>query len=181
MVKMPQSSTPCPDWAKLETPSQTLRADTQAGSRYYSQVPHRKEREFEAVRNYIENIEPGFEPDNDSIPSGSSIFAVDSDNCSISNVCTTWCADTTILVDMAAKTKYSPQGDQGHSEIFATNASRIADWADEQGPSAPPASVANSNQHIQVGKSSTLETKIHQQRQQQANVENVTETHTCSL
>ena len=68
---------------------------------------------------------------------------------------------------MAANTKYSPQGDQGHSEIFATNASKMTDWAEEQYPNAPQASVANSNQYVQVRKSSTLGIKLQQQQQQQ--------------
>ena len=146
VTKMAQFSTPCLGLAQFETPIQTSRADTEAESLNYDQVSSHIERQFKIVHKYIDNLAPAFEFDNDSIGSESSIF----------NGCITWCVDTTIVVDMAADMIYRPQGNQGLSEVFSTNASIVTDWADEQSSYAPAASVASSNQHIQVRKFLTL-------------------------
>ncbi len=170
-VKMAQFRTPSLVWTERGTPTKTPSTNYRADIRYHYYEPHGVEFNFEAVQEYIQNLDPSFEVDDISIRSTSSIFELDS-NSSISSNYIARFGDTTILVDMAVDMTAPFEGDQEEPESFPTNTSYEIGWDNQQSPHALSASVANPSQHTSVSKSLTPVTKFQQQQLRRANLGN---------
>lgn len=137
---------------------QYLRTNSAADLLEYFKGSNRPISNYEVVHHYLENLKLCSEVDDRSIQSKRSVSDFDNDHCSISSDCIAWFAETTILIDMAGEMLYTLSDDQGPSEVFSTN-TWSTDWADEQSPHEPPASVVNPSRCVLVRKSLTLVVK----------------------
>lgn len=170
---MAQFRTPSLVWTEGGTPTKTPSTNYRAEIRQHYYETHSIEFNFEAVQEYLQNLDPSSEVDDISIRSTSSIFEFDNDNSSISSDYIARFVDTTILVDMALDMTVPFEGDQEEPESFSVNTLNGIECANQQSPPAPSASVAYTSQHTLVSKSLTPATKFLQQQQlQQANVGN---------
>ena len=129
-----------------------LRTNSTIGLLEYLKGSHAPVSNFEAVHHYLTNLKLCSEVDDKYIQSKRSISESGNDNCSISSDCIVWFAETTILVDMAGEMLYPLSGNQGPSNAFLKDTWNITNWADEQSPHEPPASVVEPSRRALVRK-----------------------------